>query len=322
LVGTVLSGEDGRVGGTALGGAELFAGGGDDSNPWGGDRLADLRLSDGSPANDFRAYDVRSGLDGSLYLLTGTSDCDHQSCYGVIARVNDNQIIDSIEDFWDAHPGQLAIASDGRAARLGAITSMHDFGPPDPMARIPELPSGLLSGAYTSDGTLVASATDKPSIVALHPDGSVENLLVPANSTEAAPARFESDTASLSVVVLPDGRIAFAANAPDDPDLDGRVFLLAGDSLQPLELSDADPIRRIFPGPDGTLLALEGPRISQIDPATATVERLIDLSEVADELAPASDEWPPVQNISAAAHGDDLVFTAEYQLWRLRGAFG
>ena len=224
--------------------------------------------------------------------------------------------------FADAYPGQLAIAPDSSVTRLGAITSTHDFKPPNLMERIPGLESPLLSGAYTSNGTLVASKVNAPEIIAIQPDGTVEHLLAPTGSPEPAPARVDSDTAALTVVALPDGRIAFATNAPDDPNLDGRVYLLDGETLQPLDLPEGThPIRRIFPGPDGTVLALEGPHITQVDPDTGTTDRLIDLSEVADELAPASDAWPPVQDISATAHGDDLLFTAEYQVWRLPDAF-
>jgi hypothetical protein len=306
-----------------LGGAELVAGpdGKVENRIFPGARLADLKLG-GSDAGDFRAYDVRAGSDGTVYLLTGWTDCDSvERCYGFVSRVDDDMVVDASDSYADAYPGQLAIAPNRQAARLSPGHGLYDFHPRHGPERLTRFGFAPLSGSYTADGTLIASRNDAPEIVAVRPDGTVERLLAPATSPEPAPARFDSDTAALTVVALADGRIAFATNAPDDPDVDGRVFVLSGSSVQPLELPDADPIRRIFPGPDGTLLALEGPHISHIDPDTATVDRLIDLSEVADELAPASDEWPPKQDISAAAHGNDLLFTAEYQLWRLPDAF-
>ena len=328
VAGVVVSAREPSQGGdapavqTRLGGADLVGSPtGDSTRPAFGVGLAELRLG-GSNADDFRAYDVRTGAEGSLYLLTGWTECDAvKRCYGVIARFGDDMVIDAAPSYADAYPGQLAVAPTGSVAQISPIARVYDFTSDDVGEALRDLPFQALSGSYRPDGTLIASRIDAPDIVAVRPDGSVERLLAPVDSPEPAPARFDSDTAALTVVALADGRIAFATNAPDDPDVDGRVFVLSGSSVQPVELPDADPIRRIFPGPDGTLLALEGPHISQIDPATATVDRLIDLSEVADELAPASDEWPPKQDISAAAHGNDLLFTADYQLWRLPDAF-
>jgi hypothetical protein len=308
---------------THLGGAELVAGldGNVRQQPFRGDRLADLHLG-GSRYDDLHAYDVRTGSDGAVYLLTGASACDDvEDCFGFVVRVDDDMVVDAAIAYADVYPGQLAIAADRRAARIGPVSRVLDFSPPQDRLRLPTLPIQPLSGGYTADGTLVASRTGGPEIVAVSPDGTVEHLLAPTDSTEPAPVRFDSETAALTLVVLPDDRIVFATNAPDDPDLDGRVFVLDDDALRPLDLPDTEPIRRIFPGPDDTLLALEGPHITQIDPDTATTDRLIDLSEVADELAPAADEWPPTQDISAAAHGNDLLFTADYQLWRLPDTF-
>ena len=320
---TLPTGDDRPVEPARLGGAGLVAGPhGVVDRPTSGDRLVDLRLGDGQSYNDFRAYDIRTGFDGNLYLLTGWVDCDIQNCYGFVARMDDDMVVDASVRYADAHPGQLAIGPDRRAARVSAGPRVYDFHPDHEPDALRQLPFQPLSGSYTRDGTLIASRVNGSEIVAIRPDGSVEHLLAPTGSPEPAPVRLDSDTAALTVVALPDGRIAFATNAPDDPDLDGRIYLLDGETLQPLDLPDGThPIRRIFPGPDDTLLALEGPHITQVDPGTATTDRLIDLSEVAGELAPASDDWPPTQDISATAHGDDLLFTANYQLWRLPDAF-
>jgi hypothetical protein len=318
------TGDDSPIEPARLGGAELVAGSdGVDDRPTRGDRLVDLRLGAERSYNDFRAYDVRTDFDGNLYLLTGWTDCDFEErCYGIVARFDDEMEIDAVDTYADAAPGQLSIAPDGRVARIGPLATIFNLDRHDEIRSLDELPIPPLSGSYTADGTLVVSRVNAPAVVAIHPDRTVEHLLAPTSSPQTVPARFDSDTAALTVVALPDGRIALATNAPDDPDLDGRVYILDGEALQQLDLpEDTHPIRRIFPGPDGTLLALEGPHITQVDPDTATTNRLIDLSEVADELATASDEWPPVQDISATAHGDDLLFTAEYQLWRLPDVF-
>lgn len=307
-----------------LGGADLVAGpeGEVRHRPTRGAHLDSLDLG-GSHYNDLRAYDIRAGSDGTLYLLTGWADCDAmERCYGFVTRFVDDLVADSSTSYADAYPGQLAVAPDRLAARISSGPRVYDFVPGHEQDDLDEIPFQPLSGGYTAEGTLVASKVNAPEIVAVRPDGTVEHLLAPTGSPEPAPARLDSDAAALTVVALPDGRIAFATNAPDDPDLDGRVYLLDGETLQPLDLPEGThPIRRIFPGPDGTLLALEGPHITQVDPATATTNRLIDLSEVADELAPASDAWPPIQDISATAYGNDLLFTAKYQVWRLPDAF-
>lgn len=316
--------DDSPVEPARLGGAELLAGpDGADAQPAHGHHLVDLRFGKDLSYNDLRAYDVRTGLDGQLYLLTGWTDCDFvERCYGYVLRFDDDLAIDASKSYADAAPGQLAIAPTGRVGRIGPLASTFEFDRLRDIRALDELPFQPLSGSYTADGTLVASSTAGPEIVAARPDGTVEHLLAATGSPESAPVRFDSDTAALSVVALADGRIAFATNAPDDPDLDGRVYLLDGETLRTLDLPEGThPIRRIFPGPDDTLLALEGPHITQVDPTTGTTNRLIDLSEVADELAPASDVWPPIQDISATAHGSDLLFTARYQVWRLPDAF-
>src|SRR5690606_10767186 len=93
-----------------LGRAELVAGTeGAAERPAFGIGLTDLRLG-GSRWNDFRAYDVRTGDDDTLYLLTGWTGCDSvEDCYGIVARFDDDLVIDASPSFADAYPGQLAI---------------------------------------------------------------------------------------------------------------------------------------------------------------------------------------------------------------------
>ncbi len=305
-----------------LGDAEQLAGLGGDirSEPRHGDRLVDLHLG-GSDDYDLRAYDVRTGADGTIHLLTGWFDREHGEHRGIVVRIDADLVVDTPVPYVDTRPRHLAVAPNGHTALIGTISRVIEFEPPQRRWGLPQLGLSPLSGSHTPDGTLVVSSIAGPEIVAVDPDGTVEHLLAPTGSPAPAPARLDSDTARLTVVALTDGRTAFATNAPDDPDLDGRLFLLDGATLQPLDLPGTDPIRRIFPGPDDTLLALEGPHITHIDPHTRTTHRLIDLSEIADELAPASHDWPPHQEISATAHGHDLLFTAHYQLWRLPDAF-
>src|SRR5690606_12665984 len=102
---------DAPVAQTSLGGAELVAGPEGDvrSRLSAGAQLADIHLG-GSRYNDLRAYDVRTGPDGTLYLLTGWSDCDFpERCYGFTARFDDHLVVESAISYADAYPGQLAI---------------------------------------------------------------------------------------------------------------------------------------------------------------------------------------------------------------------
>src|SRR5690606_7270529 len=108
-----------------LGGADLLADSGDVRQPSAGDRLSDLDF-------DFvRAYDIRTGGDGEIYILTGIPGCDDRHCSGTVVRVGNGMAIETASSFADAWPGQLAIAPDSTVARLGAITSTHDFKTPN-----------------------------------------------------------------------------------------------------------------------------------------------------------------------------------------------
>lgn len=276
-----------------------------------------------------RAIDVRTDDDGNLFILVITDDClDAAACNDLVARFDSELRLSRRFGRYNYQSGQIALSFNGKITRIAPSGSFRYYlesgrqygystvsGPPEPY-----------SGGYLSDGTLVQTSTDQPLVAAtVDPDGPVVNLMVPQSSAEEAPVRFPSDEGRLTMVVLPDDRIVLATNAPDDPSVDGHLYVLDGTTLTSLEVETDNAIRRIFPGPDGTVLALDGSHISQLDPATGTVDPLIDLSEIAEdtggELAPASDALPPVDAIAATALGDDLVFTAEDRIWRLADAF-
>jgi hypothetical protein len=305
-----------------LAGAELMAGAGHDDRPIRDRTLDDLRLDE----HGFRAVDIRSSASGELLVITALPAClgedsDGAACSGFVIRYDEDLGLDDGSRVYGPSPGQLALAPDGEVVRVagGSTTRFPILGDSD--FESGGLPFGPYSGDFLPDGTLVLAARDEPWIAALHPDGSTTNLIVPVGNAEDAPVRFDSTSGRLSVVVLPDGRIAFAANAPDDPDVDGQIYILDGATLTPVDTTSTNAIRRIFPGPDDTLLALDGPNISQLDPDTGHVDQLIDLSEIADELAPANNDWPTDDQISATPLGDDLVFTADNRIWRLPDAF-
>src|ERR687893_131795 len=114
-----------------LAGAELVAGLGGDARYAGrGDQLADLRLG-GPGYDDLRAYDVRTGADGTLFLVTGAAACDViEDCYGWVVRTDGHTILGAPDSYADVAPGQAAVGPDGDAVRIGPISSQLDFDPP------------------------------------------------------------------------------------------------------------------------------------------------------------------------------------------------
>lgn len=313
---------------THLAGATLMAGDGDERRPING-----LPLEAGLPLDELtldehnRAVDVTGDEDGGLWVLVISDDClDAAACHDFVARFGRDGRLTWSNGKYSYPSGQFALGPDGAISRIApsGANFYHDGGMDNRL--FVSGPPRPYSGGYLSDGTLVQTSTNQPLVAAtVDPDGPVVNLMVPQSSAEEAPVRFPSDEGRLTMVVLPDDRIVLAANAPDDPSVDGQLYVLDGTTLTSLEVETDNAIRRIFPGPDGTVLALDGSHISQLDPATGTVDPLIDLSEIAEdtggELAPASDALPPVDAIAATALGDDLVFTAEDRIWRLADAF-
>jgi hypothetical protein len=322
----------------SLGGAELIAGDGDRPHPVRRRDLADLKFDD----SDYRAKDVRADADGHLLVLTGSRACfdaqlETAGCSGNVIRYDNDFRLDAWTSAVSPPAGHLAVGPDGAIIQFaGSGTSLW---PALEKSDVPEpvegLPVSAYSGSYTNDGTLVLADRTEPWIVSLAADDTVTNLLTPEGS-EPAPLHLDSPKSRLTVVALPDDRVAFAVNSPDDPEHDGQLYLIAsivagdggaeGDgagspTMTLVETTTDNPIRRIFPGPDGTLLALDGPSISQVDPDTGDTTSLIDLSELTDELGPADVSWPPKDEVSATALGDDLIFTADAKIWRLPDAF-
>ncbi len=312
-----------------LAGAELIGGNGPEMYSPLVASLGELRLDE----TDHTASQVLADPSGNLLVVTATEACfnarlDASDCDGSIIRYDPRLRFD-IKASHVGPPGALASHSDGTALRVAGGSSKLLATPEDwavsrrLIGREESFPITPYTGAYLPDGIMVLADTHEPWLVTRAPDGTVSNLLTPAGGAPA-PLHLDTPTARLTVVALPDGRIVFATNAPDDAAHDGRVFIIDGDTLVPLELTTDNPVRRIFPGTDGTLLALDGPHISEIDPDTGATTSLIDLSELTDELGPADDldNWPQTNDqISATVLGDDLVFTADSKIWRLSDAF-
>src|SRR5690606_21469948 len=155
----------------------------------------------------------------------------------------------------------------------------------------PELPFEEASMSFSAAGELLVSSLSDATIAAVGADGSVRYLLAPEGSPLPAPVRFPHAVRT-SVVALADGRVAFATNAIDGGPGDGEVYVLEGEVLRRVETGTGRLVRRIFPGPDGSLLALDGRNISLLDPDTGEVEVLVDLTEL-DYVGPPGPRESP-----------------------------
>lgn len=295
-----------------LAGAELIAGGGNETARADGTSLDSLRFG-----SEDRPLDVRADLDGGVWLLT-TAFLSHFD--------EDGEVDWAAPGYRSVPSAQVQVSPTGDVYYLSRIDSRMlgnvVSGPSDDRSPVhPPVP--VASASFASDGTLLVSSMTEARIMAVHPDESVSAVLVPAGDAPGPALRFD-DHARLTVVGLDDGRIVFATNAIDGGDGDGDVYVIDRGELTRLDTTASHGIRRIFPGPDGTVLALDGPNISLLDPDSGQVETLIDLFELGPELEPpasADDVWPQGRT-SATTVGDDLVFIAENRVWRLDDAFG
>lgn len=296
------------------------------------------------------ALDVASDGHGGLWLLTVEE----------LAHFDDRRRMDARSTPIGPHggAGALTVTPDGSAmvagepwVRLSPSPGGVKAGPDDlEFGEVvslpdPELPFEEASMSFSAAGELLVSSLSDATIAAVGADGSVRYLLAPEGSPLPAPVRFPHAVRT-SVVALADGRVAFATNAIDGGPGDGEVYVLEGEVLRRVETGTGRLVRRIFPGPDGSLLALDGRNISLLDPDTGEVEVLVDLTELdyvgppgprespwlltreaaapdAQSLEPAAssdDRWLDGR-IAATADGDDLLFTAGNRLWRLEDAF-
>ena len=294
----------------------------------------DVRAYHGLPAdrlpfNDLRgARDVVADGEGGVWLHT-TVDLIHVNGDGKIdahtTRLTPLRAVGSLSLAPDGHlvvgleAGATWLAPLGSAAERNADVDFGQAVWSDTLG----LGFRYADMAFLPDGTWLVSSLSDTHIVAASLDKTYRFVLAPAGSPEPADVRLP-DHVRTSVVGLPDGRIAFATNAIDGGPGDGLVYVIESGGLRRVETSGDRPIRRISPGPGGTLLALDGHNISRLDVDTGEVDVLIDLSELGGghlEPAASSDDDVSRARVAAAPHGDDLLFVADDRLWRLEGAF-
>lgn len=301
----------GSSGQPQLAGAELIGGNGRKVLLGRGIRLQDVGFG---TVRESRVLDVRSDDNGRMWVL-GTYD---------LVRVGQDLVIDMRVVSLDQPWGHVIVGPNGEVSHLTPSLG-REYGELGEQYDDRRLRASVIAatGSYLEDGTMLFSAMDEARVVAVTPDGVESEVVVSRPSAKSPDAVVFPYAARLTVVALDDGRIALAANAFDRGEGDGEVFIVDDGELERLDTSTSHPIRRIFPGPDGDLLALDGPNISRLDPDTGDVDVLVDLSEVADELEPPAslDEIGMPSLVSATDFGDDLIFTAENRIWRLTGVF-
>lgn len=184
--------------------------------------------------------------------------------------------------------------------------------------------------AWADDGTLLLGSVDHAVIDAVDQDGTVRRLLGPPGDSEAEVQTDQPLGRIVSLVALPDERVAFVAETAGGY----RLCVLDGDGVRVIEdgLGDLDgtepadetvradryPMQPLAPGPDGRVLATGSgpggdPQISLVDVESGEVEVLAELEGVE----------PSVQEpVSAAAVGNDLIFLADGRIWKLESVFG
>ena len=333
-----------------LGGAEQWAAGGD--TKWtavrdllGSDeiiRLDDVQLQDAAivlPAPDG---------DNVVVVFDRYADVDHL----VTASMNDGAIHEQAWAVFSIHPtqtaaditasGDLVLADDddlrranggepsepAEATRDGAKIGVYHpaFAPRAEYAS--PFPVGAL--ALADDGSVLAGGLDEGRIARISTDGTTTHLLGPAGSD----ARVTADPALgpvIAVMAVDDDRAVFVAGT----DGNTRLYVLDDSTLRQIPDDDegASPVagtdeRRVpvfeepfpraaitplAPSPDGRVLTTgigpDGdPRIALVDVDTGDIEVLA----VLDDVEPTIDD-----PVSAAIVGNDLVFIARHQIWRL-----
>lgn len=318
--------------GGRLAGAELLADGGEQD-------LASLigRRVDGVSLDDVRVSDaslLTAAADGSLLVLVEGVDSAlvRTSGNGTVVDVG---FIASDQHIVAGHPGSVssvAVGPDGEmaVALIGGEVLVRGFGWNEINSADARFDVGAL--AFAEDDTVLLGSLDDGRIDAVTVDGTVRHLLGPPEDREAEAHWNEPLGPIVSLVWLPDGRVAFVADTPQGH----RLFLLDDGEVRPIEVDPPDlaqgveqtdpepgyrmdrlPVEPLAAGPDGRLLVSglgpEGdPRISLVDVDTGEVEVLADLEGVEPTV-----ERP----VSAAAVGDDLVFLADGRVWKLEGAF-
>lgn len=239
--------------------------------------------------------------------------------------------------------GRYVTARDGDVGR--ALTrdpwDPSEIGPNDPRILVydpisvpkAEYPLPFSVGALdlADDGTVLAGGMDEGRIARIDTDGTTTHPLGPAGS--GAQVTADTDLGPvIAVMLLDDDRAVFVAGTDGDTRLylldDTAVRQIPADSdeqTSPVSGTDErrvpdfeEPYPRaaitpLAPSPDGRVLTTgigpDGdPQISLVDVDTGDIEVLATL----DDVEPTIDD-----PVSAAIVGDDLIFLAQHQLWRL-----
>ena len=268
----------------------------------------------------------------------------------VTAAIVDGAIREQILALVSVHPtqtaaavtssGRLVMADDDDLGRAlgGEPTGPDESTPVDPrigvyypgIALRAEYPSPFRVGALdlTEDGTVLAGGLDEGRIARIGSDGTTTHLLGPAGAGARVTA--DHDLGSVIAVMPLDDRVVFVAGTDGDTHLyvladtgvrqipdDEAASPVAGTNERRVPLL-AEPYPRaaitpLAPSPDGRILTTgigpDGdPQISLVDVDTGDIEVLATL----DDVEPTIDD-----PVSAAIVGDDLIFLAQHQLWRL-----
>lgn len=338
---------------TTLGEAQEWASGGDTTWAEVRDRVRsddpdEIVKLDDVPLQDAAIVMAGSEADSLVVLFERDTDIDHL----VTASTGDGAIHERVMASVSIHPtqtsvditasGDFVLADDDN---LGRALGGEPAGPDEPMgaganigiyhpgfARRAEYPSPFPVGALdlAEDDTVLAGGLHESRIARIDPDGTTTQLLGPPGSG----ARVTADPAPgpvIAVMPLDDDRVVFVAGT----DGDTRLYLLDDSTMRQIPDNDegASPVagtdeRRVpsfeeafprpaitplAPSPDGRVLTTgigpDGdPQIALVDIDTGDIEVLA----ILDGVEPGIDD-----PVSAAIVGNDLVFIAQHQIWRL-----
>lgn len=312
-----------------LGGADLFAMGGDAT-------VAELgsgdRSLDESPVE--LATLVASGVDNRLYVLVEEPGIE----YLIQARTNGSIQSVGYADTGSVLQRQLALA----VGPTGGMVVAEDAGVESMLLvrdydqsfdRQVHVALQVGAAALAEDGSMLVGSRTGTRIDAVDARDNVVGVLGPPES-EAQVILDEPLGAVVSLLRLPDDRVVFVADSADgyrlyvvddtevhpvEAELDGQEFNPVRSSgerrTDPSHRVDRLAMTPIALGADERVLTIGIGR--QGDPSIALVD--IDTGDV-EVLAELVGVEPSIdQPISAAAVGDDVIFLAQDQLWKLEG---
>jgi len=290
--------------------------------------LDDLRLPEarvlGSTDGDFMLY-AQAFISPGVLRATVTGD------------------IRLADDFpWSGTTGALDMAPDGRYA----ATDRHEVF--EVRASWLGLPDHRLDARWAvgavdvdMDGQVLVGGAAGPTIDSLALDGTTRRLLAPAADPAAEVVADKRLGPIVALQRLPDRRVVFVSSTATGFRLHvidgGRVRRIEGEGRRnPVRFTGRPPVgwdgtagggyalwphlpvmTPLAPGPGGRVITIglgrhDAPEISLVDVDTGEIVLLARLEGV---------EPSDAEPVSAAAVGDDLVFTAAGCLWRLEGAF-